>query len=79
MASGEPLDAEARLIELVHDLRTPLTIINGFADLLSNRPELPEAQRREFVARIAEASREMTRILDEERAGRVARDGGPAA
>jgi K+-sensing histidine kinase KdpD len=54
---------------LVHDLRTPLTIVEGFSDLLVRRgAELAPEQRDEFAQRIAEAARELRAIID--RAGR---------
>lgn len=63
--------AEERVVRLVHDLRTPLTIITGFAELLERQREtLSDAQRDEYVARIASAARDLGRILDEERASR---------
>jgi len=63
---------DARLVTLVHDLRTPLTIVQGFADLLS-RPgtTLTEDQREEYVTRIATAAGEMKSILDDERTRRL--------
>jgi K+-sensing histidine kinase KdpD len=64
-------DAE-RLVALVHDLRTPLTIVQGFADLLSRRgAALSDDQRDEYVSRIAAAAGEMKAILDDERARRL--------
>ncbi|MGZ8634403.1 MAG: histidine kinase dimerization/phospho-acceptor domain-containing protein, partial [Solirubrobacteraceae bacterium] len=43
---------------LVHDLRTPLTLVEGFSDLLVRRGEdLPAAERDEYVQRIAAAAR----------------------
>ena len=54
---------------LVHDLRTPLTLVEGFSDLLVRRGEdLPAGERDEYVRRIADAAREMRELLD--RAGR---------
>lgn len=65
--------AEERLVRLVHDLRTPLTVVAGFADLLAARgPGLNEEQRADYCARIADGAGEMRRILDAERAGREA-------
>ncbi len=65
-------DAAERLRILVHDLRTPLTVVGGFADLLESRGDrLSPEQRAEFVARIAEGARELRAILDAERAGRT--------
>lgn len=61
-------DADARLATLVHDLRTPLTIVLGFADMLRKRGEqLDPEQRAEFVARIDDAAKDLRRILDAQR------------
>jgi signal transduction histidine kinase len=69
------LPADERLVRLVHDLRTPLTVIAGFAELLERGADrLTEEQRTEYVARIAAASREMREILDDERAQRLNAD-----
>jgi K+-sensing histidine kinase KdpD len=68
MAEGH----DERLVTLVHDLRTPLTIVQGFADLLVRQASaLSEAQRTEYVARIADAAHEMKTILDAERTERL--------
>ncbi len=66
-----PEDPAERLVSLVHDLRTPLTVVAGFADLLAARGEgMTPEQRTEFVARVAEGARELRAILDAERATR---------
>ena len=63
---------DERLVALVHDLRTPLTIVQGFADLLSRRgATLTEEERNEYVARIAAAANDMKAILDDERSQRL--------
>ena len=50
---------------LVHDLRTPLTLVSGFSDLLARRADdLPAPERDEYVRRIADAAREMRELLD---------------
>jgi K+-sensing histidine kinase KdpD len=50
---------------LVHDLRTPLTIVEGFSDLLVRRgAELEPAEREEYAQRIADAARELRAIVD---------------
>jgi signal transduction histidine kinase len=50
---------------LVHDLRTPLTLVEGFSDLLvRGGADLPESERDEYVQRIAAAAREMRELLD---------------
>ena len=50
---------------LVHDLRTPLTLVSGFSDLLVRRADdLPASERDEYLRRIADAAREMRELLD---------------
>ena len=62
---------DERLTKLVHDLRTPLTVVAGFAELLVRRgADLPPEQRDEYLARIVDGAQEMRTILDEERATR---------
>jgi K+-sensing histidine kinase KdpD len=49
----ETADAEAQLRTLVHALRTPLTIVEGFADALATRgDQMSAADRAEYVERI---------------------------
>jgi signal transduction histidine kinase len=63
---------DERLVTIVHDLRTPLTIVQGFADLLTRRgATLTDEQREEYVTRIAAAAGEMKAILDDERTRRL--------
>ena len=63
---------EDELRALVHDLRTPLTLVSGFSELLVRRADdLPAPERDEYVRRIADAAREMRDLLD-----RVGRDVG---
>jgi K+-sensing histidine kinase KdpD len=60
--------ADDELRTLVHDLRTPLTIVEGFSDLLVRRGEqLAPAERDEYAQRIAAAAREMRELLDRAR------------
>jgi K+-sensing histidine kinase KdpD len=50
---------------LVHDLRTPLTLILGFAEMLHQRHgELSPEQSRQNVEWILKAARDMQEILD---------------
>lgn len=77
----DALDIEReRHIGLVHDLRTPLTLVRGFADLLVRRgDELPDAQREELLGRISDAAAEMGRLLDADRDSRRPEPGPPVA
>jgi signal transduction histidine kinase len=71
-AGGWPADPDERLARLVHDLRTPLTIVQGFAELLDRgHTTLDEGRRSEYLGRIAAAGREMKDILDDEREDRL--------
>jgi signal transduction histidine kinase len=57
------LDAEARR-RLRHDLRTPLTIVAGFAEVLSADRPISEEDRRDFAARIVHAAEEIRDLID---------------
>lgn len=48
-----------------HDLRTPLTIIAGFAEVLATDRPISEADRREYAARIQAAAAELRAMLDD--------------
>ena len=58
------LDPEARR-KLRHDLRTPLTIVAGFAEVLAADRVISETDRREFATRIHDAAGEIRRLIDE--------------
>jgi signal transduction histidine kinase len=63
--TAESADAGERLRTLVHALRTPLTIVEGFADALARRgEEMTREERAEYVERIGDAAREMAELLD---------------
>jgi signal transduction histidine kinase len=57
------LDAEARR-RLRHDLRTPLTIVAGFAEVLAANRPMSDADRREFATRIVNAAGEIRDLID---------------
>jgi signal transduction histidine kinase len=54
---------DADVSRLRHDLRTPLTIISGFAELLASEESLSDEQRREYARRVVSAAEDMRRIL----------------
>lgn len=47
-----------------HELKTPLTVISGFAELLLSMPELPADQRNEGLQTIRRRSAELSSIVD---------------
>ena len=57
------LDAEARR-RLRHDLRTPLTIVAGFAEVLAADRPISDQDRRDFAARIQDAAVEIRLLID---------------
>ena len=61
---SDELDADARR-KLRHDLRTPLTIVAGFAEVLAADRQISEADRREFATRIQDAAADIRRLIDE--------------
>ena len=56
-------DAERRR-RLRHDLRTPLTIVSGFAEVLAGERAIADADRREYAARIQAAAIEIGELVD---------------
>jgi signal transduction histidine kinase len=65
MAEGAP---DAR--ELIHDLRSPLMVIDGFAALLARDDgSLSAEQRADYATRIRAASAEMRSLIDRAAAG----------
>lgn len=67
-----PQAADERLVRLVHDLRTPLTVVTGFCELLERQSDkLTEEQKQEYLHRVADAANELRQILDGERDERL--------
>jgi signal transduction histidine kinase len=59
-----PVAEDAEISRLRHDLRTPLTIVIGFAELLASDRELTDAQRRDYASRVLGAGVEMRELID---------------
>ena len=63
MSGPDGLDDDARR-RLRHDLRTPLTIVSGFAEVLATDREISLADRRDYAERIHEAALEIMQLVD---------------
>jgi signal transduction histidine kinase len=50
---------------LRHDLRTPLTIVAGFSEVLAADRPISDEARRDYAARIHAAAEELREMLDE--------------
>jgi signal transduction histidine kinase len=48
-----------------HDLRSPLTIVAGFAEVLGADRPIADETRREYAQRILTAAKELRAMLDE--------------
>jgi signal transduction histidine kinase len=56
---------------LRHDLRTPLTIVSGFAEVLASDRTISDDDRREYAARIHAAAIEIRDLVDQLLDGKV--------
>jgi signal transduction histidine kinase len=57
------------LAQLRHDLRTPLTVVIGFAEILSGERPLTDDERRDYAQRVLSAGIEMRGLIDSARLG----------
>jgi signal transduction histidine kinase len=62
--SDAPTDDDA-LRRLRHDLRTPLTIVVGFAEVLAADKPIGDDARRDYAQRIQTAAEELRAMLDD--------------
>ncbi|HWT24595.1 MAG TPA: histidine kinase dimerization/phospho-acceptor domain-containing protein [Solirubrobacteraceae bacterium] len=49
---------------LRHDLRTPLTIVTGFAEILASDRPVSDDDRRDYAQRIINAAHEIRALID---------------
>lgn len=49
---------------LRHDLRTPLTVVIGFAEIMAGDRPLTDAERRDYAERIVSAAIEIRELID---------------
>ena len=49
---------------LRHDLRTPLTVVIGFAEILSGSRPLSDEDRRDYAERVLNAAIEIREMID---------------
>ena len=62
---ADPPDPDERLAKLVHDLRSPLMVADGFAQLLArDEGKLTPEQRADFAGRVQSAMADMRSLLD---------------
>jgi signal transduction histidine kinase len=61
MSDGSAPDGLGRLR---HDLRTPLTIVIGFAEIMAAEHALTDEQRRDLSQRVLRAAFEMRALID---------------
>jgi len=52
------------LSRLRHDLRTPLTVVIGFAELMAGPRPLTDEERRDYAERVLGAAREIRELID---------------
>jgi signal transduction histidine kinase len=55
---------EDELRRLRHDVRTPLTIVTGFSEVLAADKPISDEARRDYAARIHAAAEELRTMID---------------
>jgi signal transduction histidine kinase len=64
-----PVADDREINRLRHDLRTPLTVVIGFAELLASDRVLTDEQRRDYASRVLASGVEMRELIDSARLG----------
>jgi signal transduction histidine kinase len=52
------------LSRLRHDLRTPLTVVIGFAELMAGHRPITDDERRDYAERVLTAAVEIRELID---------------
>ncbi|WDF03315.1 MULTISPECIES: sensor histidine kinase [Shouchella] len=52
------------LSNISHDLKTPLTVISGYAEMLNEKVDMPNQERERILSHIHEKTDEMTTLID---------------
>ncbi|MGI6767340.1 MAG: sensor histidine kinase [Lentihominibacter sp.] len=58
---------------LAHDIRTPLTTVIGYLNLLSETPEMPEEQRKKYIGIVLNKSERLDMLIISADADKIAR------
>ena len=56
--------SEEQVRRLRHDVRTPLTIVTGFAEVMAGDRAISDADRQDYARRILDAGQEIRAMLD---------------
>jgi len=62
-------DRADELSKLRHDLRTPLTVVIGFAEIMAGNRPLSDDDRRDYAERVLSAAIEIREMIDSARFG----------
>ena len=49
---------------IAHDLKTPLTVIRSFSEILRDNPDLPDEERHQFLSIVLEESERLHQHIE---------------